>query len=141
MNTSKLSQGQMIAAGGGALLIIALFLNWAGNESAWNGFSVVHILMLLIGIAAIAWAVLPATGAAVSVPPSAPTILTALGLAVFGFAAGWELEISGDIGVWLAILAAVGISYGAYLGAGTPVVSRAQPAAPAAPPPPTTPAV
>lgn len=144
MNTSKLSQGQMVAGAGGALLIVAIFLHWAGGESAWNGFSIVHILMLLVGIAAVAWAVLPLTGAAFSLPREAPGILAALGLIVFGFAAGWELEISGDIGVWLAILASIGIFYGAYTdsrGVASAGVSRTTPAAPAGPPPPSTPAV
>jgi hypothetical protein len=135
VDMSRTSQGQMVAGAGGVLLIIALFLHWAGGQSAWNGFTVMHIVMLLIGIAAIAWAVLPATGAAVRVPPSAATLLTALGVAVFGFAAGWELEISGDIGVWLAILGALGIGYGAYLGSHTTVPARPQPPPPAAPPP------
>jgi hypothetical protein len=144
VDTSKLSQGQMVAGVGGVLLIISLFLHWAGAESAWNGFTVVHILILLVGIAAIAWAVLPLTGAAVSLPPGAPGVVAALGLIVFGFAAGWELEISGDVGVWLAVLASLGIFYGANMGsrrATAAGVSRAAPAAPPAPPPPGAPAV
>lgn len=126
MDTSRMSQGQMITAVGGAVLIIGVFLHWAGGQSAWDGFSIVHILMVLIGIAAIALAVLPATGATVTLPPSAPLIVAALGIAVFGWAVGFEFEIAGQIGVWLAILGSLAIAFGAY------EISRS-PAVPAAP--------
>ena len=138
MDTSKLSQGQMVAAGGGVVLIVSLFLHWAGGQSAWDGFSVVHILMLLVGIAALAWAVLPATGAQVSLPPAAPMIVGSFALAVFGFAAGWEFEISGDVGVWLAILGSLAIAFGAFEGGRLPA---AGPSAAPGPPPPSAPAV
>ena len=142
MNMANVSQGRMIAAAGGVVLIIAIFLNWAGGQSAWNGFSIVHILMLLIGIAAIALALLPATGSTVAVPPAFPLVVAALGVAVFGFAVGWEFEISGEIGVWLAIIGSAGIAYGAYetsRSPGAPVATR--PTATTTPPPPSTPAV
>lgn len=140
MNTSKLSQGQMIAAAGGVLLIVSLFLHWAGGRSGWSLFSDIQIIMLLVGIAAIAWAFLPAvstSGPTVTVPTGAPTIVAALGVAVFGFAAGWELEASGDIGVWLGIVASLAIAYGAWSAARAPAVPVAHtrtPASPTAPP-------
>ena len=114
MNTSRLSQGQMITAAGGALLIISLFLHWGGGQSAFDSFSIVDIIMLLVGVAALAWALAPAAGAGATMPPNAPLILAGLGMAVLGFAFGLELEISGDIGVWLAVLGSLAIVYGAY---------------------------
>ncbi|MFL5823826.1 MAG: hypothetical protein ACJ764_10335 [Solirubrobacteraceae bacterium] len=118
---AKMDQGRMITAVGGVLLIVSLFLHWAGGQSAWDGFSVIHIIMLLIGIAAVGFAVLPATGSAVALPPSLPLVISALGMAAFGFAAGWELEISGDIGVWLAIIGSLAIAYGAFHAGRAPV--------------------
>ncbi len=133
MDTSRLSQGQMVAAVGGVLLIVALFLHWGGNVSAWDGFSAMHIIMLLVGLAAIAWAVLPAAGSGASLPPSAPGILLGLGVAVFGFALGWEFEVSGEIGVWLAIVASAAIAYGAYSHGRVAAPSPARSSTPAAP--------
>ena len=138
MDMAKMDQGRMIAAAGGVILIISLFLHWAGGQSAWDGFSIVHILMLLIGLAAVGYGVLPATGAGVTLPPSMPLLLGALGMAAFGFAAGWEFEISGDIGVWLAIIGSLAIAYGAYESgrAPAPVATRTRrPDTTTAPPP------
>lgn len=134
---SRIGQGQMVTAAGGALLIISVFLHWVGGESAWSAFSIVHVLMLLVGIAAIAFAVLPASGVTVTMPAEAALIVAALGIAVFGFALGWEFEISGDIGVWFAILGSLGIAFGAYESSRSPVVpatSAHGPRAPATPP-------
>jgi hypothetical protein len=117
------------------LLIVALFLHWGAGVSAWDGFSSMHIIMLVIGLAAIAWAVLPATGSAMTLPPNAPGILLGLGVAVFGFAAGWELEASGGIGVWLAIVASAAIAYGAYAHGRVGAASVAAPSPATSPPP------
>ena len=135
MDTSKLSQGQMVAGAGGVLLIVAIFLHWGAGVSAWDGFSAMHIIMLLVGLAAVAWAVMPATGSAMSVPPAAPTILFGLGVAVFGFALGWEFEVSGGIGVWVAILGSWLIAYGAYAHGRRGVAPATAPSPPTAPPP------
>jgi hypothetical protein len=116
-----MSQGQMIAGAGGVVLIISVFLDWVAGRSAWDAFSIVHVIMLLIGIAAVAFAVLPAASAAVTLPAGLPLLIAALGIAAFGFAAGWELEISGGIGVWLAVIGSLAIAYGAYDAAGAPV--------------------
>ena len=74
--------------------------------------------------------------------PAFPLVVAALGVAVFGFAVGWEFEISGEIGVWLAIIGSAGIAYGAYetsRSPGAPVATR--PTSTTTPPPPSTPAV
>ena len=140
MDRSRMGQGQMIAAVGGVVLIIGVFLHWAGGVSAWDGFSIVHILMLLIGIAAIAFAVLPASGVSVTMPAAAALIVAALGIAVFGWALGFEFEISGEIGVWLAILGSLGIVWGAYEASRAPVApATAGPTTGAPTAPPTTP--
>jgi hypothetical protein len=41
-------------------------------------------------------------------------VVTGLGIAVIGWALGIELEISGDVGVWLALLASVAIAWGGH---------------------------
>ena len=68
MDMSKLSQGQMIAGVGGIVLIVSLFLDWIstpfGGGTAFDVFSGMDIIMLLIGVAAVAYAALPALGSA-----------------------------------------------------------------------------
>ena len=122
MGTSKLSQGQMVASTGGLVLIISLFLQWGGGQSAFQSFSDVDILMFFVGLAAIVFGLSPALG----IPPRLPAgVLTGLGIAVTGWAAGIELEISGDVGVWLALLASIAIAWGAHDAAVHPATANA----------------
>ncbi len=114
MDTSRIGRGRGIAAAGGLVLIVSLFINWAAGEDAFQAFSAVDILMLLVGIAALVYGLVPAAGAERRLPSVTPWIVAGLGLAVFGWAIGFEFEVSGDFGVWLAILASLGIAYGAY---------------------------
>jgi hypothetical protein len=57
MTTSKRGPGQLIAGGGGVLLIVSLFLPWASAEgtdrSGWQTLNVVDVFLLIVGLAAI----------------------------------------------------------------------------------------
>lgn len=119
MDRSRMGRGHSITAIGGGVLVISLFISWAAGQDAFQAFSVVDILMLIIGIAALAYGLAPAFGAEAQLPPSAPWVVAALGAASFGWAMGFEFEVSGDFGVWLAVLASIAIGYGAYEAAGS----------------------
>jgi hypothetical protein len=120
MDTSKLSQGQIVAAIGGIVLIVSLFLSWlegpfGGSASAFDAFSGMDIIMLIVGIAAIVWAAAVAMGGAASLPPRTGWFLTVFGLVVFGWALGWNLEFgSAGFGAWLAMFASLAIAYGGF---------------------------
>jgi hypothetical protein len=108
-------RGAVVLVAGGVLLITSLFLpHWESGFTAWHVFSNLRIIILVIGIFAVGFGLLEVTGAATTLPDPIPLILAALGLAVFGFAAGWELQISGAGGVWLAIVGAVAIGLGGW---------------------------
>jgi hypothetical protein len=108
-------RGAFVLLLGGVLLVMSLFLShWESGWSAWHVFSNLRIIILLIGIFAIGFGLLEATGAATTLPDPVPLILAALGLAVFGFAAGWELQVSGAGGVWLAIAGSIAIGVGGW---------------------------
>jgi hypothetical protein len=107
-------RGALVLLAGGLLLIISLFLHWESGYTAWRVFTNLRIIILLIGIFALGFGLLEATGAATTLPDPVPLILAALGLAVFGFAAGWELQISGAGGVWMAIVGAIAIGLGGW---------------------------
>ena len=118
MDTSKLTQGQMIVGIGGVVLVIAQFLSWASglaDSSAFDQFSIMDIIMLAVGLAAAAYAAAIGTGRSASVPPDAGLILTALGLLVVGWALGWDLEFPfAGFGAWLALAAGIAIAYGGF---------------------------
>jgi hypothetical protein len=136
MDTSKMSQGQMVAGAGGVLLIIALFLSWFEGLSAFDVFSGMDIIMLLIGIVAVAWAV--SSGMNMSLPITA-VMVGILGVVVLGFTLGTDLEADdADIGAWLALAASIAIAWGGLAGGRRPA---AAPSRAASPPPPSTPAV
>jgi hypothetical protein len=119
----------MIAAAGGVVLIISLFLDWisgvtlqyagvslsSGGATAFDAFSAMDIIMLLIGIAAIALAAISASGASVNLPFDLALAIALLGVMTFGWVVGWDLEIpNAGIGAWLALLAAAAIAYGGF---------------------------
>lgn len=104
---------------GGILLLISLFLSWASafgaSASAFDLFSGMDIIMLVVAIAAIAYAASIATGRAASAPGGSPLILAGLGLVVVGWALGWDIETTGaGVGSWLALISSAAIAYGAF---------------------------
>lgn len=132
MDTSRLSQGQMVAAAGGVLLVISLFLSWGEGASAFDVFSGMDIIMLIIAIVAIAWGASAAMGA--GTPPALSGMLVGLlGVVVLGFTLGTDLEVpDADIGAWLALVASIGIAWGGLAAPRRPV---AAPRTAASPPP------
>lgn len=115
MNTSRLSQGDMIAGGGAVGLFLFLFLDWFGPVSAWEGFDLVDLLLAAIAIAVIILVATRAMGSDVSVPGGRAEAIFLLGFAATMIVLTFVLE--GDerkIGLWLALLAAIAITYGGW---------------------------
>src|SRR5690242_17887293 len=96
MDLSKLSRGQLIAGVGGVLLVLSLFLGWVsvfgGTQTAFDAFSGMDIIMLVIGAAAVAFAAVTASEASIDLPGNAAVILAVLAVLVVGWALGWVLE-------------------------------------------------
>jgi hypothetical protein len=162
MDTTRLGRGQIIAAAGGLVLIISLFLDWTsgltislvgaasiatGGANAWNVFSGMDILMALVGLAAIVIAALAMTNASIEAPVKLDWVLALLGVGTIGWALGWDLETpNAGPGAWIGLFAAIAIAFGGFEAARSPqpVGSKsatpqspsapAEPAGPAAPP-------
>jgi hypothetical protein len=134
----------MVAGVGGILLLISLFLDWVsgititnpvtgasisgGGGSAFDVFSGMDIIMLIIAIAGIGWALATAVGQAV--PPQSGWIIGLLGVLVTGWTLGWVLENSNaGIGSWLGLVGAVALTYGAFSSGRQPAAAPAAPAA------------
>jgi hypothetical protein len=119
---SKPGPGQLIAGAAGALLIISLFLPWADaqgvSRNGWELWTIGDVFFLIAGVTALAAAI---TGGRIEVfrPDLSlngatdllgvvSTVLLAW-LVIFDFPAG----ASREIGVFLALIGAMGIAGGA----------------------------
>lgn len=137
MDTSKLSLGEQIAAVSGLVLLISLFLPWYGIDvnlggiaagstsfSAWEAFDFVDILLFLVSLAAIGVPVAKATGSLPAETPGALIVLVAGGLAVLLVLwriidmptpdLGGGIDFSRKFGVFLGLIAAIGVAYGGW---------------------------
>lgn len=123
MDSSQRSQGQLIAAAGGVLLFIFLFLPWFGlgrqELSGWQGQSSTDIYLLITAVIAVGTAItargrvaLPGTtmNGATTLLGGVGTILL-LWLVVFDFPAAADREV----GLYLSLIAVIMIAVGGYL--------------------------
>jgi hypothetical protein len=118
--------GELVGAISGLGLLVASFLPWysAGGEdvSAWQAFSVVDLLMAAASIAALGLAVVAIARLSVSYPAAGSAISTGFGALALILIAYRLINPPGsgdterEIGAWLGLLAAGGITLGGYLG-------------------------
>jgi hypothetical protein len=121
MTEKKLGPGQLITGAGGVLLIVSLFLPWAGaGERSRTGFELLtmgDVFLLIVGVVAIAAALmwgrygvfrpdLSLNGAADLLGVVATVLL--VWLILFDFPAG----ASREVGVFVALVAAIAIAGG-----------------------------
>ena len=122
MTSTKYGFGQVVCGIGGVLLIVSLFLPWAGtagvDRSGWELWKMADVFLLIVGLAAIGMALtggrfglfrpdLSLRGAA-DLLGVVSTILLAW-LVIFDFPDG----ASREIGVYLALIAAMAVAGGA----------------------------
>ena len=126
MNSTKYGLGQLVCGTGGALLIVSLFLPWAGGAagdlSGWELWTMADVFLLIVGLFAIGMALtggrfglfrpdLSLSGAADLLGVVATVLLA--WLVIFDFPEG----ASRGIGIFLSLLAAAAIAYGGYTAA------------------------
>jgi hypothetical protein len=162
VDTSKLSIGDQIAAVSGVVLLISLFLPWYGvdvniagiaagsaSASAWEALDFIDILLFLVALVAIGVPVAKATGSLPADVPGPLLVLVAGGLAVLLVLfrivdlptpdLGGGIDFSRKWGIFLGLIAAVGVAYGGWrANEEAPVTSASAPSPP--PPPPAPPA-
>ncbi len=130
-----MSQGNLIAAAGGVLLFIFLFLPWFGIDtgavpegveapddslSGWEGQNTFDVYLLITALVAIA-AALTAGGAGLALPGmtlnGATALLGGVGtvlilwLLIFDFPDGFDRKV----GIFLGLIAVAGIAVGAWM--------------------------
>ena len=147
----------LIAAGGGLLLFISLFLNWLGADgidslSAWEFFDLVDIVLALIALIVIAVGVMLFTGNAANLPAAPGVVVRAASLIALAIIAAFVLDpidFSGEgvdieFGAWLGLIASIVMLVGGMQLRDAPAAPRTRvqepPSAPP-PPPPANPAV
>jgi hypothetical protein len=139
-DTTRIRFGEMIAAGAGLVLIISLFLEWYTVDirgftgslptvTGWRALGFIDILLFLIGVIAIAAAVLRAMNVMPrNLPASTSFIVLVLGglavllvlyriLSIPDEGAGNlpGVDVGRGFGVFLALLAAAGVTVGGWL--------------------------
>jgi hypothetical protein len=137
MDTGRLSQGQMIAGISGLVLFISLFFKWigidvagisGGSQSGWESQSSLDIYLLIVAIVAITPAVGGMTGGGdFPIANSANALLLgaiAVILMFFTMFIGFPDGLSREFGMWLALLASIGVAVGGYLAAQDAVVGE-----------------
>jgi hypothetical protein len=144
MDLAKLRRGELIAAAGGLLLLIALFfLDWysagtsvtlplgttvsvSGDFGAWDGEGffgfIANLVILAAAVSAVGLAVLTATSRTIALPVAASAITATLGIAAVVmvllrmlFQPGPNELISLKFGILLALIAAVIVAYGGWI--------------------------
>jgi hypothetical protein len=135
---TRLSYGALVAGAGGLLLILSLFLDWVGaggfGANGWDLFSIMDFFLLLVGLAAVAFAAIEALGLQVSLPFNRVRALTVLGIIATSFV--WGLLVESDhikFGFILAALSAAAILGGGLLAERSPNLGVANPAGPGGP--------
>lgn len=134
----EIEAGPVIAAGGGLVLIVSLFLNWFDEFSAWTSFETLDLVLSGLGLAALV---------AVALPRYVPArALPAVGVAAFVVVASQlidhppvGIDRSTEFGAWLALGGAIAMLIGGAISVARVSLSlnvaERQPPPPPAPPP------
>lgn len=114
MDLRSLSLGERIAAGSGAAFFLFLFLSWLESLSAWELFDIVDVLLALLALAALAIPLAKAAGTELPIRPTNKALLTRIAVVVLTVTVAFFLEgADRGLGIFLALLAAIGMLYGA----------------------------
>jgi hypothetical protein len=138
MDLGKLRRGELIAAAGGILLLIALFfVDWYSRQeivllggsstgvNAWDdlGFfgAIANLVILAAAISAVTLAILEMTSRSIALPVAASAITAALGFAAVGmvllrllFQPGPNALTDIKFGIVLALIASGIVAYGGW---------------------------
>ena len=143
MEADRLSTGEKVSAASAILLFIFMFFDWFGVEvssvegfsgsvpgaggSAWDALDFIPFVLMLTIVVAIGVAIVRLTDADLEPPVSLNTIVTILGALSlllilyrvidppgFDSFGGVEIDTTRKLGIFLSLLAALGITYGGF---------------------------
>ena len=123
MDLRRLRVGEWIVGASGVLLLVALFLPWYGDPSstAWESFSVLDLILALLALIAISVPIVTAVHRVPALPLALESLTALFALLAVILVLIRVLNLPGDadgreIGVWLGLLATLGITAGALIG-------------------------
>lgn len=137
MDTSRLERGELIAGVSGVVLLITMFLfSWfevpgelgeladvAGVDTgfnAWQSFDFIDLVLFVTVVAAIGIAVEKAMGIGANLPVAGSALVAGLGILSLVLVGYRVLDPPEDldraIGLWIGLLAVIGIVYGGWMG-------------------------
>jgi hypothetical protein len=118
--------GELVGAVSGLGLLVASFLPFYSefevNVTAWQAFSIIDLVMAAAGIVALSVAVVVLFRLSVSYPVAGSAVTTGIGALALVLIAFRIIDPPGngdverEIGAWLSLVAAAGITLGGYLG-------------------------
>jgi hypothetical protein len=118
--------GELVGAVSGLGLLVASFLPFYSefevNVTAWQAFSIIDLVMAAAGIVALSVAVVVLFRLSVSYPVAGSAVTTGIGALALVLIAYRIIDPPGngdverEIGAWLSLVAAAGITLGGYLG-------------------------
>lgn len=101
----------------GVVLLVSTFLDWYGDDgeapNAWEKFGALDVMLFVVGLMAIALAVLAAAQRAQAVPVAIGSLLVLVGLVTSVWLVFRVVKIPGDmphreIGLWLGLVSCLG---------------------------------
>jgi hypothetical protein len=129
METGRLTQGQIILGISGLVLFISLFFKWVGvdigvasaSQTGWESQSSLDIYLLILAVIAVVPALLAFTGGE-GLPVANASNALLLGviaviLMFFTMFIGFPDGADRKFGMWLALIASIGVAVGGYLAA------------------------
>src|SRR3712207_5305069 len=97
----------------GAALFVFTFVAWLEGSNAWELFSLTDVLLSLVALIAVALPLVKAVGSEPPLRVPTGTVLARAGLVALTITAVFLIEARDrDPGIFLAVLASVGILYG-----------------------------
>ena len=141
MDVNRLGTGEKIAGASGIALILIMFIfKWfglkagvggftvEGSRNAWGSYGFIDIVLFITVVAAVGLAALKASDSDVGLPVAGSAIVAGLGILSvvliiisiisppdFGAnLSGTGIDHTRKIGVWLGLIAAIGVAYGGF---------------------------
>jgi hypothetical protein len=134
VNPRWLRPGDLLAGGGGVLVLVSLFLPWSsvtlpsadapalGRElTGWQAFSVIDLLLALVGLVGIGVALTTATRRTPALPLAVAVIASTTGVLAVLLVLVRILDQPGpnqfldvSVGAWLALAGTLGLTGGAW---------------------------
>jgi hypothetical protein len=116
----RLRAGEWLAGAGGAGLIVALLLPWFDGETGYEALTVIDVLLTLLALPALALPVLQATRDSPALPVATAVVIAAAGivgvlLVLFRVIDDPWARADRELGIWIALIAAVAIEASGWL--------------------------